>query len=138
MTIFVQNHPKYPIPYALSLMPCAVFLVELVMHKYQQIYEFAASAGAFEGYVYRRSKNDMDATALTNWVDNLVGAYRHLPADVVGACQSACNQTLGRAIKSLMAEFGQDHPLVGKLQTIVKGELPDSPDDFQKEKWFQG
>ena len=107
------------------------------MHKYQQIYEFAASAGALEGYVYRRAKNDMDATVLANWVDNLVQAYRHLPADAIAQCQSACNQTLGRAIKSLMAAFGQDHPLVGKLQTIVKGELPRDPDDFQKEKWFQ-
>ena len=107
------------------------------MHKYQQIYEFAASAGAFEGYVYRRSKNEMDTTALTNWVDNLVQAYRHLPADAIAQCQSACNLTLGRAIQSLMAEFGQDHPLAGKLQTIVKGKLPKDPDDFQKEKWFQ-
>jgi hypothetical protein len=24
-----------------------------------------------------------------------------------------------------------------ELQKIVKGELPGSPDDFQKEKWFQ-
>jgi hypothetical protein len=115
-----------------------VFWVELIMHKYQQIYEFAASAGALEGYVYRRSKNDMDTKALDNWVDNLVQAYHHLAGDTIEQCQSACNQTLGRAIKSLMAEFGQDHPLVGKLQNIVKGELPDSPDDFQKEKWFQG
>ena len=107
------------------------------MDKYLHIYEFAASAGAFEGYVYRRSKSDIDPKALANWVDNLVEAYHRLPADAISQCQSACDQTLGRAIKSLMAEFGQDHPLVGKLQTIVKSELPDSPDDFQKEKWFQ-
>ena len=107
------------------------------MHKYHQIYEFAASAGAFEGYVYRRAKNDMDATTLSNWADNLVEAYHHLPADVIGECQLACNQTLGRAIKSLMVGFGEDHPLVGKLRPLVKGELPESPDDFNKTKWFQ-
>ena len=107
------------------------------MHKYLHIYEFAASAGAFEGYVYRRSKSDIDPKALANWVDNLVEAYHHLPADIIGECQMACDQTLGRAIKSLMAEFGEDYPITGKLQALVKGELPDSPDDFNKSKWFQ-
>jgi hypothetical protein len=112
--------------------------MEFIMHTYLQIYEFAASAGAFEGYVYRRSKDEIDAEALSNWVDNLFEAYHHLPADVVGECQSACDQTLGRAIKSLMAEFGDDYPIIGNLQTLVKGKLPDDPDDFQKEKWFMG
>ena len=108
------------------------------MHIYKQIYEFAASAGAFEGYVYHRSRNDMDTHALANWVENLVEAYDHLPADVIGECQSACDQTMGRAIKSLMAEFGEDYGLISKLQKLVKGKLPKDPDDFQKEKWFQG
>ncbi len=107
------------------------------MHIYHQIYEFAASAGAFEGYVYRRSKRDLDTKALANWVDNLVEAYHHLPADVIGECQSACNQTLGRAINSLIAEFGQEHAIVIKLEEVVKGPLPDSPDDFNKRKWYQ-
>ena len=71
------------------------------MHIYQKIYEFAASAGAFEGYVYRRSKHDIDAKALSNWVDNLLKAHDHLPADVIDELQPACNQTLGRAIKSV-------------------------------------
>ncbi|MDJ0985943.1 MAG: hypothetical protein QNJ26_10385 [Desulfobacterales bacterium] len=107
------------------------------MHIYHQIYEFAASAGAFEGYVYRRSKRDLDTKALANWVDNLVEAYHHLPADVIGECQSACNQTLGRAINSLIAEFGQEHAIVIRLEEVVKGPLPDSPDDFNKRKWYQ-
>ncbi len=107
------------------------------MHIYRQIYEFAASAGAFEGYVYRRSKADIDTKTLSNWVDNLVEAYHHLPADVTGQCQSACNQTLGRAIKSLIAEFGEEYPIIGELQKLVKGELPEDPDAFQKKKWFQ-
>ncbi|MGD9055261.1 MAG: hypothetical protein PVJ41_01025 [Desulfobacterales bacterium] len=107
------------------------------MHIYQQIYEFAASAGAFEGYVYRRSKDEIDTNALSNWADNLFEAYQQLPADAIGECQSACNQTLGRAIKSLMAEFGEDYELISKLQKLVKGKLPKDPDDFQKQKWFQ-
>ncbi len=107
------------------------------MHIYHQIYEFAASAGAFEGYVYRRSKRDLDTKALAKWVDNLIEAYHHLPADVIGECQSACNQTLGRAINSLIAEFGQEHAIVIRLEEVVKGPLPDSPDDFNKRKWYQ-
>ncbi|MDX1708823.1 MAG: hypothetical protein R3274_09505 [Desulfobacterales bacterium] len=107
------------------------------MHKYQQIYEFAASAGAFEGYVYRRSKDDMDSQTLSNWVDNLVEGYHHLPAEVIAECQLACNQTLGRAIKSLITAFGEELELVRKLGGIVKGQLPDSADDFNKRKWFQ-
>ncbi|MGD2098100.1 MAG: hypothetical protein PVG35_10990 [Desulfobacterales bacterium] len=106
------------------------------MHIYQQIYEFAASAGAFEGYVYRRSKAEIDTHALSNWADNLCKAYHHLPADAIGECQSACNQTLGRAIKSLIAVFGEDYKIIHQLQKLVKGELPKDPDDFRKEKWF--
>ncbi len=107
------------------------------MHIYQQIYEFAASAGAFEGYVYRRSKAEINTRALSNWADNLLEAHEHLPTDVIGECQSACNQTLGRAIKSLIAELGEEHMLIGKLLKLVKGGSPESPDDFQKKKWFQ-
>ncbi len=107
------------------------------MHIYQKIYEFAASAGAFEGYVYRKKKSDIDAAALSNWADNLLIAYHHFPADVVVEFRSSCNQTLGRAIKSLIPVFGEQHEIVGKLKMIVKGELPETADDFQKQKWFQ-
>jgi hypothetical protein len=79
------------------------------MHIYQEIYEFAASAGAFEGYVYRRPEAEIDFKALSNWVDNLLDAYRHLAPDVLSEFQSA----------------------------MIAGELPDSADDFEKTKWFQ-
>jgi hypothetical protein len=59
------------------------------MHIYQEIYEFAASAGAFEGYVYRRPEAEIDFKALSNWVDNLLDAYRHLAPDVLSEFQSA-------------------------------------------------
>ena len=109
---------------------------EKSMYIYQQIYEFAASAGAFEGYVYRKEKSGIDVAALSNWADNLLNAYGHFPEDVVAEFQSSCNQTLGRAIKSLIPVLGEEHEVVGKLQNIVKGELPESADDFQKNKWF--
>ena len=107
------------------------------MHIYLKIYEFAASAGAFEGYVYRKPKGDIDSQALSNWANNLLDAYDQLPDEVVGELQSCCNQTLGRAIQSLIAEFGEEYVLIGKLQKMVNGKLPDNPDDFQKVKWFQ-
>ena len=108
------------------------------MHIYQKIYEFAASAGAFEGYVYRRSETEIDAKALSNWVDNLFDAYENLGTEVRAECQPSIDQTLGRAIKSLGALFDDRSPLIKKLHKIVKGELPESPDDFHKQKWFQG
>ena len=107
------------------------------MHIYQKIYEFAASAGAFEGYVYRRSKTEIDTAVLSSWVDNLLGAYKNLASEVRDECQPSIDRTLGRAIKSLGSLFDDRHALINKLQKIVKGELPESPDDFQKEKWFQ-
>ena len=107
------------------------------MHIYQQIDEFAASAGAFEGYVYRRPKSEIDTESLTNWVDNLIDAYENLASEARGKCQTSIDQTLGRAIKSLAYLFDDQHVLVQKLLRIVNGDLPESPDDFQKEKWFQ-
>jgi hypothetical protein len=107
------------------------------MHIYQKVYEFAASAGAFEGYIYRRSKAEIDTETLTSWIDNLLDAYDNLSSEVLDECQVSIDQTLGRAIKSLGLLFDDQNVLVNKLQKIVKGELPASPDDFQKEKWFQ-
>ena len=107
------------------------------MHIYRKIYEFAASAGAFEGYVYRRSKAEIDTETLISWMDNLLDAYDDLSPEVLDEFQTSIDQTLGRAIKSLIFLFDERHELVNKLQKMVKGELPESPDDFQKEKWFQ-
>jgi hypothetical protein len=107
------------------------------MYIYQKIYEFAASAGAFEGYVYRRSKTEIDTEALSNLVDNLLDAYENLSSEARDECQSSIDQTLGRALKSLGLLLDDRHALICKLQKIIKGELPESPDDFQKEKWFQ-
>jgi hypothetical protein len=105
------------------------------MHLYSKIYEFAASAGALEGYVYQKDKGDM--VPLTNWVENLVGAYNHLPSEALDEFQSSLDQTIGRAIRSLSSAWGQEQEIVRKLKSMVVGSLPDSADDFQKEKWFR-
>ena len=40
---------------------------------------------------------------------------------------------LGEAI----TDFGDDDDVLLQLKSMVKGKLPDSPDDFQKNKWFE-
>ena len=105
------------------------------MHLYSKIYEFAASAGALEGYVYQKEELDMEA--LTNWAENLVAAYNHLPSEALDEFQSSLYQTIGRAIRSLSSALGQEHEIVRKLKSMVVGDLPNSANDFQRKKWFR-
>ncbi|MEW6663785.1 MAG: hypothetical protein AB1512_01020 [Thermodesulfobacteriota bacterium] len=105
------------------------------MHLFAQIYEFAASAGAFEGYVYRRQ--EMDEEALRVWIGNLQAAYGILPRQVLDKVQPAIDQTLGRAFRSLSVSMGENHEITAKCRSMIQGELPAGPDDFRKKKWFQ-
>lgn len=105
------------------------------MHIYAKIYEFAASAGALEGYVY--PKEQMNPAYLPNWVDHLVAAYRRLPDEALKEIQPSLDGTLGRAVRSLIPVLGEDHEVINKLKSMIKGELPKSPDEFQKKKWFE-
>ena len=105
------------------------------MHLFAQLYEFAASAGALEGYVYRRE--EVDVKALTHWIGNLNAAYGLLPQEVLQEVQPSVDQTLGRAWKSLALGLGQDHDLAQTVKSMIKGRLPETADDFQKRKWFQ-
>ena len=105
------------------------------MHLFAQIYEFAASAGALEGYVYRRE--DADMKALTSWIANLKTAYGLLPQEVLHEVQGSIDQTLGRAWKSLALGFGQDNDLAQTVKSMIKGRLPETPDEFQKKKWYE-
>jgi hypothetical protein len=105
------------------------------MHLYAQIYDFAASAGALEGYVYH--KEEVDLMAVQVWIGNLHQAYQLLSAPVLEEVQPYLDMTLGRAFRSLVPLLGEKQELVMKLRSMIKGPLPDSPDDFQKRKWFQ-
>jgi len=105
------------------------------MHHYTQLYEFSASVGALEGFVYKRP--DVEAGTIGKWVENLGKAYELLPQEVLKEIQPALDGTLGRAVKSVSKALGEDHVLVKKLKSMVKGPMPSSPDDFQKKKWFQ-
>jgi hypothetical protein len=95
---------------------------------YQEVYDFAAKAGALEGYVYPKEKVDLNY--LPQWVDNLVSQYRSLPSEVRKEFQDLCNGTLGRAIQSLLPSLGEDHEVIRKLRSIVSGKLPSSHNDF--------
>jgi len=105
------------------------------MHLYTKIYEFSASAGAFEGYVYGREKINPDE--LTNWVGNIVAAYQHLPPEVIKTIQLSLDRTLGRAVNSLVSALGESHDLVQKLKSIIIDTSTKTADDFKFKKWFQ-
>jgi hypothetical protein len=99
------------------------------MGMYQEVYDFAAKAGALEGYVY--PKKEVDLSYLPKWVDHIVDQYRSLPPDVRDDFQRLCDGTLGRAIQSLLPYLGEDHEVIKKLRSILSGRLPSSLDDFQ-------
>ncbi|MEW6671873.1 MAG: hypothetical protein AB1427_09215 [Thermodesulfobacteriota bacterium] len=105
------------------------------MHLYAKIYEFAATVGAFEGYVY--GKKDLNPDELSNWVRNIVSAYQHLPPDAKEKFQAPLDGTLGRAARSLAAALGETHEHVVSLKSILSDTSIQSPNDFQFKKWFQ-
>ncbi len=102
------------------------------LHIYLEIYEFAASAGALEGYVFQRA--DLNPDALNNWVQNLVKQYYALPIEVRESFQGSLDRTLGRAVLSLASLPGNEHGHVRSLKSLIFGKMPDSPEDFEKEK----
>ncbi len=108
------------------------------MHIYTQIYEFSASVGALEGYVYqKKSMDEMDKKALDVWTGNLVDAYGLLPKEVLDEIRPFLDLTLNRAISSFEAFLDKDHELLNRLYSMIGKRKALSPDDFQKKKWFQ-
>jgi hypothetical protein len=99
------------------------------MKLYRELYDFAASAGAFEGYVYPK---ELDVNSLPRWAGNLVKQYAELPSEVLDEIQPLVDATLGRAVQSLIPVLGEDHELVKQLKDLIKGTLPSSSDDFDK------
>jgi hypothetical protein len=99
------------------------------MDIYRDIYDFAAKAGALEGYVYPKG---LEASYLPLWVEHVVERYNALPDEVKGQFQDLFDGTIGRAIQSLIPIVGEDDPVIKKLRSIMKGELPASYDDFKR------
>jgi len=102
------------------------------MDIYRELYEFASSAGALEGYVYPVEEREMGY--LDNWIGNLVKQYAALPEEVRVSVQEALDRTVGRAVLSLEPVLGRDHRHVQALRALLKGEAPASPQDFEREK----
>lgn len=98
----------------------------------RDLYEFASSAGALEGYVFPGETRDL--SYLDDWVSNLARQYDALPAGIRGRVQDGVNRTVGRAVLSLGPVLGKDHPHLRALRSMVKGPLPDSSRDFELEK----
>jgi hypothetical protein len=97
---------------------------------YSVLYDFASSAGALEGYVYRHES--VDVRYLPKWSGNLVRQYNALPGEVKDEIQHMCDGTLGRAVRSLAPILGEDHEVLHNLKSMIRGPLPASPDDFEK------
>jgi hypothetical protein len=95
---------------------------------HQEVYDFAAKAGALEGYVYPKEK--VEISYLPRWVDNLVDHYHRLPPEVREEFQALCDGTLGRAFLSLLPSLGENHEVIKKLRSLISGKLPSSPNDF--------
>jgi len=123
--------------------PCTPSINQVFLHKYylewrgimgvySDIYEFAARAGAFEGYVYQR--NDLTAHSLERWVDHLVEGYKAVNPEAKKEFQDLCDGTIGRAIQSLLPTIGENNEVIKKLKGLTVGRLPSSPDDFSRKK----
>ena len=102
------------------------------METYREIFEFAASAGALEGYVFK--KDHVAAGELDDWIDNLVKQYQGFPAEIKEHFQGSLDRTVGRAVHSLIPILGSDHHLVLSLKSLITGNMPASSHDFSREK----
>jgi len=60
------------------------------MGEYEELFKFAAKAGALEGYLYKREKVE----PLYNWVANIEEMYASLPDNVKGDIRNEFNRVL--------------------------------------------
>jgi hypothetical protein len=102
------------------------------MDLFKEVYEFAASAGALEGFVFPRKK--LEAGDLDDWVRNLLKQYEQLPEETRQHFQSSLDRTMGRAVHSLTSALGAQHAHVQALKSLIKGSVPQSFQDFEQEK----
>lgn len=102
------------------------------MNIYREIFEFAASAGALEGYVFKRE--NAVSKEFDDWIYNLLKQYESFPPDIREHFQDSLDRTFGRAVHSLAFLLGSNHPHVVALKSMIKGEMPASSHDFNREK----
>ena len=65
------------------------------MGEYEELFKFAAKAGALEGYLYEREKIE----PLDNWVNNIVSMYYNLPDKIKEEIKSEFTIVLNRTLK---------------------------------------
>jgi len=63
--------------------------------QYQELFLFAAKAGALEGYLFERKKVE----PLDNWIDNISRMYQDLPAAVQKEVAPLFSTVLERILK---------------------------------------
>ena len=63
--------------------------------QYQELFLFAAKAGALEGYLFRRRKVE----PLDKWIDNIGRMYQELPAAVRGEVDPVLTPVLKRILE---------------------------------------
>ncbi len=101
----------------------------------KDLFEFASSAGALEGYVY--PKEELDIGTLDNWVSNLVKQYNALPAEAREKFQASLDRSIGRAVHALRPRLGEDHDNINALKSLIVGEMPASFNDFATERGYK-
>ena len=102
------------------------------MDIYRKIYEFAASAGALEGYVFE--KDHLAPGELDDWIHNLMKQYEEFPDEIRVHFQGSLDRTMGRAVHSLSPILGSDHQHISSLKSMITGDIPASSQDFDTEK----
>jgi hypothetical protein len=107
-------------------------IMEMDKEIYREIFEFAASAGALEGYVFK--KDHLAPSELDDWVWNLVKQYEGFPDNIRENFQGSLDRTMGRAIHSLNPILGPDHQHISSLKSMITGAIPASSQDFDTEK----
>ncbi len=82
--------------------------------QHQEVFIFAAKAGALEGYLFRRRKVE----PLTNWIDNMSRMYHDLSSEVRKEFNPALVPVLKRTL-----EYGKrvlEPELKGKLEQLLR------------------
>ena len=64
------------------------------MGEYEELFKFAAKAGALEGYLYEREKGE----PLSDWVNNIERMYDRLPDKAKEAIRNELSRVLTRTL----------------------------------------
>ena len=83
------------------------------MGEYEELFKFAAKAGALEGYLYERERVE----PLDNWVNNIVSMYSSLPFGMKEDIKSEFTVVLHRTLKHGQSVL--DKEITAKLDNLI-------------------